>query len=54
MAKSFSFGPPVKTFQKLSLYFQLTISNEGDAEAIGLAIVNTILGKYFLSCNFLL
>ena len=36
-----------KSFKKFSLYFQLTISNEGDAEAVGLAIVNTILGKFF-------
>ena len=38
-----------KPFKKFSLHFQLTISNNGDAEAVGLAIVNTILGKYLLS-----
>ena len=29
---------------KISFYFQLTITNEGDAEAVGLAVVNTIIG----------
>jgi len=33
-----------KIIKNFSIYFQLTISNKGDAEVVGLAIVNTILG----------
>ena len=32
------------TILKVSFHFQLTITNDGDAEAVGLAVVNTIIG----------